>query len=76
MYQVYEKAIANFGDLCYNKRNKMREHLKVVAFCSLFVISTAGFVVATTLGVLYYNRNTTGQGGFDTPGLPALTSSQ
>ena len=74
MYQAYdEKAIANFGDLCYNKRNKMREHLKVVAFCSLFVISAAGFVVATTLGVLYYNRNTTGQGGWDTPGLPDLT---
>ncbi|MBQ9538782.1 MAG: M23 family metallopeptidase [Treponema sp.] len=69
-----EKAIANFGDLCYNKRNKMREHLKVIAFCSLFVVSAAGFVVATTLGVLYYNKNTTGQGGFDTPGLPELTT--
>ena len=74
MYEVYdEKAIANFSTLCYNKRNKMREHLKVVAFCSLFVISAAGFVVATTLGVLYYNRNTRGQGGLDTPGLPSST---
>ena len=76
MYQVYdEKAIANFGDICYTRRNKMREHLKVFAFCSLFVVSAAGFVVATTLGVLYYNKNTTGKGGFDTPGLPELTRS-
>ena len=77
MYQSFdEKAIAAFGDICYNKKNKMRERLKVVAFCSLFVVSAAGFVVATTLGILYYKRNTTGQGGWDTPGLPPSLTQQ
>lgn len=66
--------IAKFGEMCYSRKSKMRDHLKMVVFCSLFVISAAGFVVATTLGVLYYNKNTTGMGGLETPGLPELSS--
>ncbi len=61
--------------VCYDyvKSRKMREYFKIGLFFSLFVVSAAGFVLATTLGVLHYN-NTRGQGGLDTPGLPELSA--
>lgn len=68
------KEIAFFAEICYSKKHRMREYLKIGLFCSLFVLCAAGFVVATTLGVIHYN-NTKGQGGLETPGLPELTAS-
>lgn len=66
------KEIAFFAELCYSRKHRMKEYVKIGLFCSLFVICAAGFVVATTLGVIHYN-NTKGQGGLETPGLPELT---
>ncbi len=63
--------IAFFAESCYTRKNRMKEYLKVGLFFSLFVVCAAGFVVATTLGVIHYN-NTQGQGGLETPGLPEL----
>lgn len=43
----------------------MREYLKIGMFFSLFAVCTAGFVVASTLGVIHY-RDMQGKGGYDT----------
>ena len=43
----------------------MKEYLKIGLFFSLFAICTAGFVVASTLGVIHY-RDMQGKGGYDT----------
>lgn len=69
------KEIAFFADACYSRKNTMREYVRIGLFFSLFVICAAGFVVATTLGVLHYN-NTKGQGGADFPGLPVGLSAE
>lgn len=60
-------------EICYSQRLKTKVRVRYALTCSLSVLFSTGLILGITLG-LVHQKNYTGQGGLETPGIPDLTA--